>query len=397
MVNAQATALFNLSELSLIDAEPEACFDAYTTLASRVLQCKVALISFVDPGNDRQFFKSALGLQGEWAIKRQTPLSHSFCKLVVERDAPLVVEDAVNHPLVADNLAIRDLNVRSYLGAPVRDNCGHPVGALCVINDVPSVWSDEQVATIRELADCASSLITLRAATLTSERLRRDQALFASALSHDLKSPMRSIQMCLSELEHTETEFDEEALELLEMARTKAKQGQELLDNTLDYAAAGSAVRRSQAVDCEALARAVAAELEADLLEGGVDLEIEPLSAAQGDERQILLAFRNIIGNAVKYRKPDRPHKVAVSMSEPKREGFVTYRISDNGIGVEQRFLPNLFEPFKRFTSDPRYRGSGLGLAISKTVADNHGGRIDVTSVMNEGTTFFLTLPKQVV
>ena len=105
-----------LRRTGLLDSAPEECFDRLTRLASRFLGVPIALISLVD--EKREFFKSCVGLPEPWASERETPLSRSFCQHVVNRAEPLIVEDAREHPLVWDNLAIPDLGVIAYAGIP---------------------------------------------------------------------------------------------------------------------------------------------------------------------------------------------------------------------------------------------------------------------------------------
>lgn len=124
-----------LRESGLMDSEIEASFDRAVRHASRVLDAKVSLLSLVT--EERQFFKAQIGLP-EWAAtERQTPLSHSFCQHVVRTGDSFVVEDAREHPLVKDNLAIPDLGVIAYLGVPVVTADGHVLGSFCAIQDSP--------------------------------------------------------------------------------------------------------------------------------------------------------------------------------------------------------------------------------------------------------------------
>ena len=154
---------FTLQELGLVDALPEPVYDNLTQLAAHLLKTPVSLISIVDFDNDCQFFKSQLGLSEPWATAQQTPLSHSFCQHVVRKDAPLVVDDAPNHSLVKDNLAISELGVGAYLGVPVYTPEMQPVGALCVIEEKARKWSDEEVASLKQLANCVTDAIRLNA------------------------------------------------------------------------------------------------------------------------------------------------------------------------------------------------------------------------------------------
>lgn len=172
---------FTLEELRLVDAEPLPAFDALTRLAIRLLDVPVALISIVQEEEDRQFFASQQGLQEPWASRRQTPLSHSFCQHVKRRNEPLVVPDARQHELVCNNPAIQELDVAAYLGVPIADAAGAPIGALCVIDTDERDWTESDLDVLNDLARCANDEILLRASLATNaathERTKRYNAL----------------------------------------------------------------------------------------------------------------------------------------------------------------------------------------------------------------------------
>jgi GAF domain-containing protein len=109
--------------------------------------------------------RDCIGLDVEpWASERQTPLSHSFCQYAVASREPLVVSDAREHPVLKDDLAIRDLGVIAYLGIPLVASDGHVLGTLCVIDGKPRSWSSEQVSLLTDLA--ASAMTEVRAEAL---------------------------------------------------------------------------------------------------------------------------------------------------------------------------------------------------------------------------------------
>lgn len=143
--------LLALRATELPDSAPEEAFDRLTRLVQRCLRVPVALVSLVDA--ERQYFKSAQGLAEPWCSARETPLSHSFCQHVVVRDAPLLVEDARQDPLVRDNLAVADLGVVAYLGVPLRTPAGHVLGSLCAIDGAPRAWTPADLDTLQALAD----------------------------------------------------------------------------------------------------------------------------------------------------------------------------------------------------------------------------------------------------
>jgi len=153
--------LAELRRSGLLDSPPEESFDRLTRLTSTVLNVPVALVSLVD--SDRQFFKSCVGLAQPWSSERQTPLSHSFCQHVVESRRALVISDAREHPVLRDNVAIRDLGVIAYAGAPLITPDGHVLGTLCAIDHKPRHWTTEQVEILCNLAGSVLSEIQLHA------------------------------------------------------------------------------------------------------------------------------------------------------------------------------------------------------------------------------------------
>jgi GAF domain-containing protein len=157
-----APRLAALAATGLLDSAADESFDRFTRLASRILRAPVSLVSLVTA--DRQFFKSCLGLPEPWSTDRETLLSHSFCQHAVSLREPLIIEDARTHPLVRDNLAIRDLNVVAYAGIPLITRDGHALGALCTIDDKPRLWTSDQIETLKDIAAAVVTEIEMRAA-----------------------------------------------------------------------------------------------------------------------------------------------------------------------------------------------------------------------------------------
>lgn len=155
-----------LTTLRLVDTPMEEAFDKFTRLVTRFLKVPVALVSFVEEEKDRQFFKSQIGLTGEWAKSRETPLSHSFCQFVKRDNRPLIIENAPLDARVCTNLAIPELGVRAYLGVPIHAGDKKPLGALCAIDTQARSWDTTDLDGMLDLAACVSDQISLRAALL---------------------------------------------------------------------------------------------------------------------------------------------------------------------------------------------------------------------------------------
>jgi len=157
-----------LRDTTLLDTPAEEAFDRLTRLAARILHAPAALVSLVD--EDRQFFKSRLGLPEPWASLGETPLSYSFCQHTVASGEPLIIQDARDHPLVFDNLAIAELQVVAYAGIPLITSNGQVLGSFCVLDDHPRIWTEDEIAILTDLAGAVMSEIELRAATLEGQR-----------------------------------------------------------------------------------------------------------------------------------------------------------------------------------------------------------------------------------
>jgi two-component system cell cycle sensor histidine kinase/response regulator CckA len=164
-----------LRQTALLDTAPEEGFDRLTRMAARLLGASTSLISLVTA--DRQFFKSAIGLPEPLASQRIAPLSFSFCSTVVGTGEPLIVEDARRHPLLRHSPAVRELGWVSYAGVPLITREGHVIGSFCVVDRMPRLWSERDIALLQDLAASAITEAELRrelAARRQAEAGRRD-------------------------------------------------------------------------------------------------------------------------------------------------------------------------------------------------------------------------------
>src|SRR3954464_3558970 len=143
----------------LLDAPPDPALDRLASLAAKVLNAPVAMVSIVD--EERQFFASCLGVTEPMATTRETPLAYSFCQHTVSTREPLVVTDAREHPTLRDNLAVGMMGVVAYAGVPLITREGHALGSLCVIDRRPRAWTRDQIALLADLGASVVSEIEL--------------------------------------------------------------------------------------------------------------------------------------------------------------------------------------------------------------------------------------------
>lgn len=188
-----------LHRLGLLDTPAEISFDRLTHLLARLLHVPVALMSLVD--FDRQFVKSSVGLPEPWASKQELPLSYSFCRYVVESGEPLIIDNALQHPLGAQNLAIPELNIYSYIGSPLITADGMVLGALSAADVVPRSWTESEAEILRDLAAAVITEIELRLDILA--RKQAEEALYESNTRFTGAFQHASIGMALVSLDGT--------------------------------------------------------------------------------------------------------------------------------------------------------------------------------------------------
>ena len=394
-----------LRALPLLDTSPEKAFDRLTELARDLLDIPVSLVSVVD--DRRQWFKSSAGLPEPWATLRQTPLSHSFCKHVVATEQPLIIEDATQHDLVRDNLAVRDLNVIAYLGIPLMTPEGHVIGSFCAIDGACRAWEESDIKIMTELAELVMTEISLRhqikerdkaekvLASQAAELARSNEELeqFAYVVSHDLKAPLRGIRS-LAEwiVEDYEEVIGEDGQKQLALLQGRTDRMQDLIDGILKYSRAGRQEGDALEVDFHALIQEALLILDAP---AHIQITVETeMPAYWCEPARIGQVFQNLIGNAIKYN--DKPAGHIRIGCEDKGSVWECY-VADNGPGIDAKYFGKIFQLFQKLESRDEVEGTGVGLALVKKIIEVHGGQIRVESKVGEGSTFFFTLPKKSV
>ncbi|MFH1532594.1 MAG: ATP-binding protein, partial [Pseudomonadota bacterium] len=131
--------------------------------------------------------------------------------------------------------------------------------------------------------------------------------------------------------------------------------------------------------------------LSSPIHESSAAVERGRLPRVQVDPTLVTQLYQNLIGNAVKFRAPDRDPRI--SLTAAINGGEVILGVTDNGIGIDQKFAEHIFEPFRRLHSDSEFEGSGIGLSICRKVVERHGGRLWMESSEGEGSCFLFTLP----
>jgi PAS domain S-box-containing protein len=234
----------------------------------------------------------------------------------------------------------------------------------------------------------------LQARTAELARSNAELEQFAYVASHDLRQPLRMISSYITLLErHLGDRLDEASREFIGYAVSGAKRLDTLIKSLLDYSRVGRGGEGPVEVDlAEAVATAIA---NLGLGEGGDDAPKvvvgTPLPKVPGVAGELVRLFQNLIGNAVKYRHPDRPPEVRIAARHQGREWIVT--VADNGMGIAPEHFERIFMIFQRLHGENEFEGTGIGLAICRKIVGTHGGRIWVEAEEGAGSRFMVALP----
>jgi len=243
--------------------------------------------------------------------------------------------------------------------------------------------------------DKSKELLTSR----TEQLIQSNQELekFAYIASHDLKSPLRNIisftMLLEKELRSNTTEKQKEYLEFI---KSGAQKLDTLVDDVLNFSkVSGNRIEHVGFVDCNKIVNDIKELLNESLNRKNASVIVENrLPKIKGQRTMILILFKNLIENAIKYNEAPAP-QIRISY-EP---GIVSSEIkfTDNGIGIEHKFHHTIFDMFSRLHAESKYEGTGLGLSLCKKIVDNLDGDIALDSQPEEGTTFTVILDNKIL
>jgi signal transduction histidine kinase len=234
-----------------------------------------------------------------------------------------------------------------------------------------------------------------RLAEQRQELQRSNAALdeYASITSHDLQEPMRKI-LSYGDLLSSSAGAALEGESRLHLQRMLNAAGRmrTLINDLLVYSQVSTRVSEFVPTDLGMIARDVIVDLDIAISEAGGRVELDTLPTIDADALQMRQLFQNLIGNAIKYRKPDVPPVVRIT-STGMDGPMSAISVTDNGIGFRQDNAEKIFKMFERLHNRAQYGGSGIGLAICRRIVERHAGTISDSSAVGQGATFTVSLP----
>jgi PAS domain S-box len=296
-----------------------------------------------------------------------------------------------------------------YNATVYRDESGHIVGVFAAARDITERKRAEQalLGAYNELDDRVKErtrelVEAYRSLERTAEELKRkseelvrsnrELQQFAYIASHDLQEPLRGIAGFTELLERRyKGRLDEKADHYINFILDGTRQMQQVIQDLLEYSRVQTKAHEFGLIDTNQSYAQALLNLHGLITKKGARVSSDPLPEIYADGTQITQLFQNLIGNALKFQKPDVVPEIHVSA---RREGERwIFSVRDNGIGIEPRFNDRIFKIFQRLHAKGEYEGTGIGLAICKRIVERHGGEINVESTPGEGSTFYFTLP----
>lgn len=249
----------------------------------------------------------------------------------------------------------------------------------------------------RDLTERMRTQESLQAFTRRLQASNRDLERFASVAAHDLQEPLRKIQAFGDRLQtRSGNLLDDQGRDYLSRMLASSTRMRTLIDDLLAYSRVMTRGQPFTLVNLSDLMKEVLADLDERIRETRGRVEVKDLPTLEADSFQMQRLIENLIGNSLKFHKPDVPPVVKIwGRLETGGRGspLCQVYVQDNGIGFENQYRERIFDAFERLHGRGEYEGTGMGLAICRRIAERHNGQIIADGTPGEGALFTVTLP----
>ncbi|HMF30607.1 MAG TPA: ATP-binding protein, partial [Candidatus Lokiarchaeia archaeon] len=224
------------------------------------------------------------------------------------------------------------------------------------------------------------------------ERSNKELDQFATAASHDLQAPLRTVVGFLQLLKRrAKGQLEPKLSEFIDRAINAGINMQEMVGGLLTFSRIKVDEENLTVVDCDEVLASAIDDQQVAIAEFSASITHDPLPTVRGVKSLLTQVFQNLISNALKFHGTDTP-VVHVAVAESENDWL--FSVQDNGIGFDQQYAESIFSLFRRLHTQEEYPGNGIGLSLCKKIIERHGGTIWAESEIGKGSTFYFTLPK---
>lgn len=229
--------------------------------------------------------------------------------------------------------------------------------------------------------------------TAQLEASNKELEAFSYSVSHDLRAPLRHINGYVDLLSKKYYEsLDEKARNYIEVISGASKKMGILIDDLLEFSKTGRKEFLNSEVDLNLVIQEILKELEADLKGRKINWNIQDMPHVFGDNALLKQAWKNLIGNAIKYTRKTSLPKISIGYKD--ETNYFVFFVRDNGVGFDMRYAHKLFGVFQRLHSQAEFEGTGIGLANVQRIIHKHAGKVWAEAELDKGATFYFSLPK---
>ncbi|MFH1314361.1 MAG: ATP-binding protein [Candidatus Eisenbacteria bacterium] len=253
-------------------------------------------------------------------------------------------------------------------------------------------WSNERLE--KEISQRKDAEERLKEKVLQLELVNRELEQILDVVTHDLQEPLRLVSSYLQLVDQRyKGKLNGDADDFISFAVGGAKRMRRLINDLVAFSRVPTRVRPRQPCNCDVLLDKVISSLNPPGRGEHAAITRDTLPTITADKRQLAQVFRNLIGNAMKFRRQENVSRIHVSARRADKEWI--FSIKDNGIGIDPEYTDRIFVIFRRPHGSTEYPGTGAGLAITKRIVEHHGGRIWAESEPGKGSTFYFTIPTE--
>lgn len=225
----------------------------------------------------------------------------------------------------------------------------------------------------------------------------RDMVTFSNIMSHDLKSPLRTIISFSQLIKKGKEPIGEKNSQYFSYIENSAHSMEALITELLTYTKIDQSKVSFERVDLNDVVSEIKQLYDHDIERSRIKLVYHSLPKILGDRVLLKTLFRNLISNGFKYQPKDKENHIpVVEISSILFDDSIVVSIADNGIGISDDYKEKLYQPFERYHNESEYKGTGLGLSICKKVLDKHGARIELARTSPKGSVFNLIFKNSV-